>query len=150
MRNFVDSWQNIFDQNGKYLVGRLTFLEPNTSGRKLTIYDVDGNELDNPIYTSQYGLPKYQIMLQDRDYKVTFEMYIGQGNMESDENESSWLLYKTISSVNGNLTTSQQSATPTFVDTVVDMKNMSGMQDGDSCIVKGYYNVGDSGTERLY
>lgn len=150
MRNFVDSWQNIFDQNGKFLVGRLTFLEPNTSGRKLTIYDVDGNELDNPIYTSQYGLPKYQIMLQDRDYKVTFEMYIGQGNMESDENESSWLLYKTISSVNGNLTTSQQSATPTFVDTVIDMKDMSGMQDGDSCIVKGYYNVGDSGTERLY
>ena len=112
MRNFVDSWQNLFDVNGKFLVGRLTFLEPNTSSNKLTIYDTDGNELDNPIYTSQYGLPKYQIMLQDRDYKVTFEMYIGQGNMESDENESNWLLYKTITSVNGNLTTSQQSATP--------------------------------------
>lgn len=150
MRNFVDSWQNLFDVNGKFLVGRLTFLEPNTSGNKLTIYDADGNELDNPIYTSQYGLPKYQIMLQDRDYKVTFEMYIGQGNMESDENESNWLLYKTITSVNGVVTTSQQTATPTFIDTVEQMKAMTGMQDGDTCIVKGYYEVGDSGDERLY
>lgn len=149
-RNFVDSWQNLFDVNGKFLVGRLTFLEPNTSSNKLTIYDVDGNELDNPIYTSQYGLPKHQIMLQDRDYKVTFEMYIGQGNMESDENESNWLLYKTITSVNGILTTSQQSATPTFIDTVEQMKAMTGMQDGDTCIVKGYFEVGDSGAERLY
>lgn len=150
MHNFVDSYQNLFDVNGKFLVGRLTFLEPNTSSSKLTIYDTDGNELDNPIYTSQYGLPKYQIMLQDRDYKVTFEMYIGQGNMESDENESNWLLYKTITSVNGILTTSQQSATPTFIDTVEQMKAMSGMQDGDTCIVKGYFDVGDSGAERLY
>lgn len=150
MHNFLDSWQNLFDVNGKFLVGRLTFLEPNTSSSKLTIYDTDGNELDNPIYTSQYGLPKYQIMLQDRDYKVTFEMYIGQGNMESDENESSWLLYKTIASVNGTLTATQQSATPTFIDTVEQMKAMSGMQDGDTCFVKGYFNVGDSGIERLY
>ena len=150
MHNFVDSYQNLFDVNGKFLVGRLTFLEPNTSSSKLTIYDTDGNELDNPIYTSQYGLPKYQIMLQDRDYRVTFEMYIGQGNMESDENESNWLLYKTIASVNGTLTASQQSATPTFIDTVEQMKAMSGMQDGDTCFVKGYFNVGDSGIERLY
>ena len=150
MRNFSDSWQNLFDVNGKFLVGRLTFLEPNTSGRKLTIYDVDGNELDNPIYTGQYGLPKYQIMLQDRDYKVTFEMYIGQGNMESDENESSWLLYKTISSVNGAVTASQSSATPTFVNTVAELKALDGMQDGATAMVHGYYTLGDSGDSRLY
>lgn len=149
-RCFYDSWQNIFDVNGKFLVGRLTFLEPNTSGRKLTIYDTDGNELDNPIYTSQYGLPKYQIMLQDRDYKVTFEMYIGNGNMEADENESSWLLYKTISSVNGNLTTEQNTATPTFVNTIAEMKALSGMQDGATAIVSGYYTLGDSGASRMY
>lgn len=150
MRNFTDSWQNLFDVNGKFLVGRLTFLEPNTSGRKLTIYDVDGNELDNPIYTGQYGLTKYQIMLQDRDYKVTFEMYIGQGNMESDENESSWLLYKTISSVNGTVSASQSSATPTFVNTVAELKALSGMEDGATAMVHGYYTLGDSGDSRLY
>lgn len=150
MRNFLDSWQNLFDVNGKFLVGRLTFLEPNTSGRKLTIYDVDGSELDNPIYTGQYGLPKYQIMLQDRDYKVTFEMYIGHGNMESDENESSWLLYKTISSVNGNLTANQTTATPTFVNTVAELKAIRGMEDGATAVVQGYYTLGDSGDSRLY
>ena len=150
MRNFVDAWQNLFDVNGKFLIGRLTFLEPNTSSNKLTIYDTDGNELDNPIYTSKFGLPKYQIMLQDRDYKVTFEMYIGQGNMESDENESSWLLYKTISSVNGNLTASQSTSTPTFLNTVAELKALSGMEDGATAIVQGYYTLGDSGDSRLY
>ena len=150
MRNFIDAWQNLFDVNGKFLIGRLTFLEPNTSGNKLTIYDTDGNELDNPIYTSKYGLPKYQVMLQDRDYKVTFEMYIGHGNMESDENESSWLLYKTISSVNGNLTASQSTATPTFLNTVAELKALNGMKDGATAIVQGYYTLGDSGDSRLY
>ena len=150
MRNFVDAWQNLFDVNGKFLIGRLTFLEPNTSSNKLTIYDTDGNELDNPIYTSKYGLPKYQIMLQDRDYKVTFEMYIGQGNMESDENESSWLLYKTISSVNGNLSASQTTSTPTFLNTVAELKALNGMEDGATAIVQGYYTLGDSGDSRLY
>lgn len=149
-RNFVDPWQNIIDIHGKYLVGRLTFLEPNTSGRKLTIYDTDGNVLDNPIYTSTFGLPKHQIMLQDQDYKVTYEMYIGHGNMESDENEENWLLYKTVLSVNGNLTTSQTTATPTFVNTVAELKAISGMEDGATAVVQGYYTLGDSGDSRLY
>ena len=150
MRNYVDPWQNIIDIHGKYLVGRLTFLEPNTSGRKLTIYDTDGNELDNPIYTSTFGLPKYQIMLQDQDYKVTYEMYIGQGNMESDENEENWLLYKTVLSVNGNLSAEHDSVTPTFVNTVDELKQLGGQQNGDTAILKGYYEVGDSGEPRLY
>ena len=150
MRNYVDPWQNIIDIHGKYLVGRLTFLEPNTSGRKLTIYDTDGNELDNPIYTSTFGLPKHQVMLQDQDYKVTYEMYIGHGNMESDENEENWLLYKTVLSVNGNLTTSQTTATPTFVNTVAELKALSEMKDGATAIVQGYYTLGDSGDSRLY
>ena len=150
MRNYVDPWQNIIDIHGKYLVGRLTFLEPNTSGRKLTIYDTDGNELDNPIYTSTFGLPSHQVMLQDQDYKVTYEMYIGQGNMESDENEESWLLYKTVLSVNGNLTTTQTTSTPTFVNTVAELKALSGMEDGATAIVQGYYTLGDSGDSRLY
>lgn len=150
MRNYVDPWQNIIDIHGKYLVGRLTFLEPNTSGRKLTIYDTDGNELDNPIYTSTFGLPKHQIMLLDQDYKVTYEMYIGQGNMESDENEENWLLYKTVLSVNGNLTTEHDSQTPTFVNTLDELKQIGGQQNGDTAILKGYYEVGDSGEPRLY
>lgn len=152
MRNYVDPWQNIIDIHGKYLVGRLTFLEPNTSGRKIAIYDTDGNELSNPIYTSNYGLPKHQIMLLDQDYKVTYEMYIGQGNMESDENAENWLLYKTVLSVNGNLSTEHDSVTPTFVNTVNNLKQLATdyLQDGDTAILKGYYEVGDSGEPRLY
>ena len=150
MRNFVDPYQNLFDVNGKFLVGRLTFLEPNTSGRKLTIYDADGNELDNPIYTTTFGLPKYQVMLQDQDYKVTFEMYIGQGNMESDDNEASWMLYKTVTSLNGQFATTEHTATPTFCDTIAELKALTDMQDGDTALVKGYFTEGDSGADRLY
>lgn len=149
-RNFVDPWQNILGPTGRLLVGRLTFLEPDTSGNLKEIYDVDGQPLENPVYTSIYGLPKHQVLLGDSDYKIQFEAYIGNGNMENDENASNWLLYKTVISKNGSLSVDDGSISIRTIATMDQLKAMGGMQDGDVIELIGYNAAGDSGMSRLY
>ena len=150
MRNFVDPWQNILGPTGRLLVGRLTFLEPDTSGDLKEIYDVDGQPLENPVYTSTYGLPKHQVLLGDSDYKIQFEAYIGNGNMENDENASNWLLYKTVISKNGSLSVDDGSISIRTIATMDQLKAMGGMKDGDVIELIGYNAAGDSGMSRLY
>ena len=150
MRNFVDPWQNILGPTGRLLVGRLTFLEPDTSGKLKEIYDVDGQPLENPVYTSIYGLPKHQVLLGDSDYKIQFEAYIGNGNMENDENATNWLLYKTVISKNGSLSVDDGSISIRTIATMDQLKAMSGMEDGDVIELIGYNAAGDSGMSRLY
>jgi hypothetical protein len=150
MRNFVDPWQNILGPTGRLLVGRLTFLEPDTSGNLKEIYDVDGQPLENPVYTSIYGLPKHQVLLGDSDYKVQFEAYIGNGNMENDENATNWLLYKTVISKNGSLSIDDGSISIRTIATMAQLKALGGMEDGDVIELIGYYAAGDSGMSRLY
>src|SRR5574344_1581323 len=92
MRNFLDSWQNLFDSNGNFLLGKIAFYEPNTYNLK-TIYGSDGQALQNPIDTTTYGLTTSQVFLSNDDYTVRFYKYIGSGTMKSTsaltgENES--------------------------------------------------------------
>lgn len=150
MRNFVDPWQNILGPTGRLLVGRLTFLEPDTSGNLKEIYDVDGQPLENPVYTSIYGLPKHQVLLGDSDYKIQFEAYIGNGNMENDENATNWLLYKTVISKNGSLSVDDNSISIRTIATMNQLKALGGMEDGDVVELIGYNEAGDSGMSRLY
>lgn len=150
MRNFVDPWQNILGPTGRLLVGRLTFLEPDTSGNLKEIYDVDGQPLENPVYTSTYGLPKHQVLLDDSDYKIQFEAYIGNGNMENDENATNWLLYKTVISKNGSLSVDDNSISIRTIATMNQLKALGGMEDGDVIELIGYNEAGDSGMSRLY
>lgn len=149
-RNFVDPWQNILGPTGRLLVGRLTFLEPDTSGNLKEIYDVDGQPLENPVYTSIYGLPKHQVLLGDSDYKIQFEAYIGNGNMENDENATNWLLYKTVISKNGSLSVDDSSISIRTIATMNQLKALGGMEDGDVVELIGYNEAGDSGMSRLY
>ena len=150
MRNFVDPWQNILGPTGRLLVGRLTFLEPDTSGNLKEIYDVDGQPLENPVYTSIYGLPKHQVLLGDSDYKIQFEAYVGNGNMENDENATNWMLYKTVVSKNGSLSVDDGSVSIRTIATMDQLKAMGGMEDGDVIELIGYNAAGDSGMSRLY
>lgn len=145
MTNFFDTWSVIFDDNSKPLIGKIEFCEPNTTTLK-SIYDVDGQVLQNPIYCN--AIPTHQVMLVG-DYTVRFYRYIGNGNMESDKNEASWFLYKT------ELVHSESSLTPTPSEDVAQVKNIAALKDienmADEDVVKVlcYYDFDDC-PERYY
>lgn len=138
MRNFVDAWQNLIDAKGHYLNGRVTFYEAGSTTSKKTIYAADGKTpLPNPIYTAAFGKTMNQVFLDDSDYTITFEMYQGQGNMESDDNESSWFNYKTILSKNGSLKIEDSRSNVPAVTGISALKNVVA-EDGDIIQVFGY------------
>lgn len=144
--NFNDSWSVIFDDNGKPLRGKIEFCEVNTTDLK-PIYSVDGYELPNPIYCNER--PTYQINVDEGDYTVRYYRYIGNGNMESDHSETSWLLYKTAILHNESITATHESKITT-VDNVVSMMNIEGMEPGDIAHVLGYHNVDDGCPDRYF
>ena len=139
--NFVDCWQMMFTNDNRPLVGKIEFCEANTTELK-SIFTVDGSELNNPIYCN--GVTNYQVMLDNGDYTVRFYEYIGNGNMESDENSDSWRLYKTelISAPKANNSAGTDGVSLT-VTTIADLKAIDNMEDGTVVGVVGYYTAED-------
>lgn len=142
--NFFDSWAPVFDDRAKPLVGKIEFCEANTTDTVLkAIYDIDGNAIQNPVYCN--AVPSTQVMLGEGDYTVRYYRYIGAGNMESDNNEDSWLLYKSELVSNG-VSISNNEISLYTVATVEDLMQFEGMNDGDVIQVLGYYNAEDCPT----
>lgn len=140
MYNFNDSWSVILDDRGKPLVGKIGFYEPDTTTLKNIFGTDEVIPLDNPIYCNV--IPTNQVLLDEGDYTVRFWRYIGNGNMESDNNEDSWLLYKTELIKDGSVVSTDFSSGAT-VSTIDELKELDGMEDGDICLVQGYYTNDD-------
>ena len=141
MYNFVDTWAVILKNDGRPLVGKIEFCDPVTTELK-TIYNVDGNELQNPIYTN--AIPSSQIMLDNGDYTVRYYEYIGPGQMEGDYAEEHWRLYKT-ELVKQNVLAGDNDTTGVYatITTIEQLKEMDTPTDGSVVGVVGYYTAED-------
>lgn len=103
MREF-DNRNSWLDDKGQPLVGRVKFCRLHTNELE-NIYDITGEVvLSNPQFTNNIGQLVNQVFLDDKDYSVRFEKYIGNGRMEDDEDQTNWLfvyscdnLYETFS-----------------------------------------------------
>ena len=98
LRNF-DNWNRYLDNKGNILHGKIYFCYKD-SNTVAPIYDSDGTELANPIYTDIYGRTSKQVFLQSgKDILVYFYKWIGQGAM-TDDDPSNWSLQYTSESMN--------------------------------------------------
>lgn len=136
MQNFTDVWGVILDDNGKPLVGKIGFYEPNTTTLKNIFGTDEVIPLDNPVYCN--GITTNQVLLDEGDYTARYWRYIGNGNMESDNNEGSWLLYKTELIKDGSVVKTDFVGNG-IVETIDELKDLTGMEDSDICLVHGYY-----------
>lgn len=135
---FTDVWSTIWDDNNKPLLGKIEFCEPNTTTLK-TIYDGTEVITDNPIYVN--GRTTNQVLLGDGDYTVRYYRYIGHGNMEDDDNESSWFNYKT-ELVKNSITSSGSGSSSNTVDTIAELKAIVPTE-GMVVRVNGYNTAND-------
>lgn len=88
MRQF-DTFQSYTDNLGDPLVGRVMFC--NLDGSVARVHDKDGHPLANPILTDSAGRTSSQVFLDDHDYIVFFDKYIGNAVMTEDTEDESWL-----------------------------------------------------------
>ena len=155
MRNF-DLWQNNFDQDGKFLHGKILFTERDSSGgvnvpNKNEIYDEDGTPISNPVLTGTYGKTERQVFLGDGEYTVWRYRYIGGGDFSDYElvnDDSLWELVDSfdICDKYSELQIELDESKCVKVDTVADLQSLNPeLVEGETKVVwlLGYYAKGD-------
>ena len=131
MRNFVDPWASILDDKGKFLCGRITFYEAGNTTQLKEIFNTEGIPLPNPIYTDAFGKTMNQVLLDDADYTIVFERYVGDGNMENDDREDVWFNFKTVLSKNGDFANVLSGQNILSLQSIAELKALGNMNDGD-------------------
>lgn len=131
----LDNWGVYYDNTNKPLFGRLTFYKLHTT-EKQPIYNEDGTvPLPNPISTSQYGMTDVQVFLQDADYTIKAEKWIGAGEYTLDDpNVGDWEDIRTFD----NLYPAMPFDTPEGAANIVEISTMADLRAVDVSGVLNY------------
>lgn len=139
--------KNYFDPNpaheweGVPFVGYFEFCQYGTT-EPLTVYDVDGNDLGNIVYTATDGRMEHEIYLEG-DYSVRWWLYVGtNSDMSQDSDPENFRLVYTQSIMAGGGGNSGELETPS-VGSVAELRAIEGMEDGVCVLATGYYEDGD-------
>lgn len=92
----LDNWITYLDDANKPLKGRLTFYKRNTTELAPIYNEVHEALAMNPIYTNIHGSTDLQIFLDDIDYTIKLEKYIGKIDMVSDQALKNWREVRTF------------------------------------------------------
>ena len=134
-----DTWNTLFDNTAKPLIGKLVFTDRNTK-RPTEIYDNEGNSLGYTVYVN--GAPDYQIFVDStKEYTVFLYKYIGSGAFRSDANESNYILIRTIDFItdsSGTLVSNNDILWGIDALKSLDTDNLS---EGYTVQVAGYYGT---------
>lgn len=141
----LDNWVTYEDTWGKPFQGKFTFCKLGTS-ELITITNVNGTPLSNPMLSDMYGRTEQQVFLPDIDVTVVMHKWIGPGSMaENDTDDSHWTLVRSFD----NLTEVSQITINDQVVEAVRVADKEALQtmvvpDGiEYAILSGYYEAGD-------
>lgn len=130
------------DNAGHPLVGRIRFCNPDASPAE--VFAEDGTtSLGSSVFTDSSGRPVQQPFLEDHDYLLFFDKYVGHATMTEDNDTDSWEeqgsakdRYNTIGiSLDGN-------ALRTF-GSVAELRSAELLEDGEIVVLLGYNVAGD-------
>lgn len=84
----LDAFQSYFDNEGKFLIGRLRFCT--TQSVPTNVYDVDGTSIGTEVTTTASGRLSQEVFLSDIDYLIYVDKWIGEGSIDVSD-EDNWL-----------------------------------------------------------
>jgi hypothetical protein len=133
--------ESFLDNDGKPLVGNVSFYDRDNPGRTCLIYDKDGTTIQNPMPTTSTGRLEKDVYLENnKAYLIEFAKYIP---------ELSAYLFQYSVELPKNIFVFQyddelSSSVVTYFDNVDQMTNEIGpFVDGKIYGLKGYYTAGD-------
>ena len=146
MRNF-DNRQSFLDINGKPIVGRVKFYTLHTTDYE-PIFDFQGTQIVNPQFTNDIGQILTQVFLDDVDYTVYVEKYIGTGNMQSDFDDENWQFQYSFDNLFQTVDVNVYSNVYYNVNNISDLRNLNpnnvDTADGKKLVqLIGYNEAGD-------
>lgn len=134
-----DTWNNLFDNTAKPLVGKLVFKDKATK-QDTDVYDNEGNNLGATVYVN--GVTDYQVFLDnDKEYTAYLYKYIGSGSFRTDTNDSNFMLVRTIDFIpngSGSIITNNDILWGIDALQAINTDNLS---EGYTVQVAGYYGI---------
>ena len=148
MRNF-DNYEQITDNEGNLLVGKLVFCRKGTTTQE-TIYawDSEHNEyvaINPVVYINANGRPENQIYLGDTDYTIYVFKYIGNGEMDLDADTENWLAQYSFNNLYLTFEIDIKTDSPTLIANMAELEATDpanvGLVNGKALVCLGGYNA---------
>lgn len=135
-----DEWNNLFDKSNKPLLGRILFKDKDTH-KDIDVFDNAGNNLGNIVYIN--GVTDYQIFVDvEHNYTAYLYQYIGTGSFREDEDESDWLLIRTIDKLNKLIDVTEHDDIVYGIEALKSI-DTTNKEDNYTVIVVGYHEADD-------
>ena len=141
----LDNWTTYDDTWGKPFQGKFTFCKLGTS-ELISITDVNGTRLPNPMLSDMHGRTEHQVFLPDEDVTVVMHKWIGPGSMaEADTDDSHWTLVRSFDNLTevSQITINDQVVEAIRVSTKESLQTMVVPEGVEYAILSGYYEAGD-------
>ena len=125
------------DNEGLPLVGRIRFC--NTDGSPAQVFGADGTtSLGSTVFTDSSGRPVRQPFLEDHDYLIFFDKYVGHSTMTEDDEEESWAEQGSAIDRYNTLGVSLEEKCYRTVDDIVSLRSTVPLADGEMILLLGY------------
>lgn len=131
---------------GELLIGRARFC--NLDGSPAQVFGIDNAtqqviSLGSVVFTNSSGQLTPQVFLENHDYLIFFDKYIGDGTMAEDDDPESWEEQGSARDYYNTLGVELLSPSTRTIDTVVDLHTSIPLGENEIVLVYGYNSPGD-------
>lgn len=131
---------------GELLIGRARFC--NLDGSPAQVLGIDNAtqqviSLGSVVFTNSSGQLTPQVFLENHDYLIFFDKYIGDGTMAEDDDPESWEEQGSARDYYNTLGVELLSPATRTIDTVVDLHTSIPLGEDEIVLVYGYNSPGD-------
>lgn len=142
----LTAYASYFDNLGAPLVGRARFY--NSDGSPAVVYAWDNStqrfiENGNIVFTNSSGQLEPQVFLDNHDYQIVFDKYIGAGTMSEDDDSESWEEQGSAIDKFNTIGIELSGGAIRAVSTIANLRQTHGIATYEVIELMGYYDSGD-------
>lgn len=142
----LTAYASYLDNLGAPLVGRARFYSLDDSPAEVFGMDNAHREfvsIGSVVFTNSSGQLDPQVFLDNHDYLIVFDKYVGHGTMSEDDDPESWEEQGSAVDRYNTLGVELVGDTVRKVDTIADLRSSMPLQDGEVILLLGYSDSGD-------
>lgn len=142
----LTAFASYFDNFGALLNGRARFY--NSDGTPAVVYAWDNSvqefvENGSIVFTNSSGQLEPQVFLDNHDYLIVFDKYIGDGRMTEDDDSESWEEQGSAIDKYNTIGIELSAGAIRAVSTIADLRQTLGLDTYEVIELMGYYESGD-------
>lgn len=142
----LTAYASYHDNLGELLIGRVRFC--NLDGSPAQVFGIDNAtqqiiSLGGVVFTNSSGQLTPQVFLENHDYLIFFDKYIGDGTMAEDDDPESWEEQGSARDYYNTLGVELLSPATRTIGTVADLHTSVPLGEDEIVLVYGYNSPGD-------